>query len=1050
MNKEQSIVSHFSEIANKMPSSLAIDFENKQMTYRELDEETNVLAHYLKNDLNVQRGDIVGVMLDRSEQMIIAILAIIKAGGAFLPLDHSYPNDRKLYILEDANVQLLITDSSCWLSLDGYRGQVFAIDLQSSSLDRNVTAVDTQLSGDDLAYVIYTSGSTGRPKGVMIEHKSVLNMGEQMSDRYGMVPTEKILQFASLSFDASVSEIFVAMHIGACLVLVRKEVIDEPQRLIRYMKEKSVSAVTLPPVYLNALDVSSLTFLRILITAGEAANVKNALLCASFCRYINAYGPTECAVCVSMYRVRDLTINYESIPIGAALKNIHVTLLSGKRECKTGEPGELCVGGVCLARGYLNRPELTAEKFIDNPLSPGERLYMTGDEVVMDEDGVMSFLGRKDRQVKLSGQRIELDEIERCIHLHTAVEAAAVKVVETNRDKALIAYVVLKAGATIKDIEGFLAKSLPPIMIPRRWITMDKFPLSVSGKIDYKVLPVPVEETTDKIVQDDQVHRKLISIWSNILGTTSIDATSDFFQLGGNSLKAIHMLSDIYDAFSVNVNLSEFYEKPTIAALALSLSGAVPGSDRTPDVTDDGEMFPLAPAQRRLWIINQLNPADTSHNMSSAFRLTGPLSVDALRRAFTALAERHEILRTSFVISNDEPFQKISKGTLDVLQLIDLTADVDPSQKAARICEAISNDPFDLSKLPLYRTAVLKISSDEHILVFVTHHIIFDGWSLNVLQNEIVGLYNAFLLEGTIDLPILSYQYKDYTKWKLNYDHSSDRSYWLANLASPLPTLSLPHDFQRPAIKSFKTKYIQARFERDLLAKLKKLALEESVSLYSLIVASIKSMFFFYTRQTDMVIGTPVAGRSKAAFHDLIGCFLNIVAIRSTIDENEIFVGLMKRVHRTVVRALEHQEYPFENLNSDLGLIRDKSRNPIFDVEIDLHNLEDRKSSLQGFTGINSIPYQVDGGGGKFDLDFIFDASDEFLLVLHYNSDLFRHDTAASFVVDLETVFHTIASISNITIADISRTLQMTKAGRKAAEDSTVKSRRMQQLRASS
>jgi amino acid adenylation domain-containing protein len=691
----------------------------------------------------------------------------LKSGAAYVPIEVEYPQHRKSYMFQDSKIRVLITESDKLFTISDYEGELFAIDVQMEHLDVTMENPALSNTSNDLAYVIYTSGSTGKPKGVMVEHGGSVNMILSQLSILGIEKSDKILQFASASFDASVYEIFMALYSGATLVMADSERMKDPSKFSELLRSEEVTVATLPPSFVNVLPKNTFNSLRVLITAGEAANVSDAIGLSQHLKYVNAYGPTECSVCVTTHNVTRSDGKYGSIPIGDSIYNTGVYLFNSALQLvPVGVDGELYVSGAGLARGYINQLELTKEKFIEHPYKKGERLYKTGDLCRWTEEGELLYKGRIDRQLKVRGHRIEAQEIETVLEEIEEVDEALVESIKSSaEDTVLVAYLV---GADIK-VDGMkkrLSKILPSFMVPDYFVTLKAFPLTTQGKVDRKQLPRPQElasNNEDFVAPQSKIEKELAKIWGKVLGKHAIGVEDNFFDIGGQSLKAIQIVFEIQKILNIRIELKTLFTNPTIKSLTGVLSKTESDIYKPIPAISYQENYPVSYAQKRLWVLNKFDKENAVFNIPIACKIQGVLDVNAFNSAFRLLIQRHEILRTGIVELNGEPRQKILRPE-DVIFNFDaeIIAGDDKDSKIKAVAKEEADFVFSLEKAPLFRARLLKISDNEFVFLFTMHHIISDGWSNNILIAELFNFYKASKDNESILLPPLTIQYKDY------------------------------------------------------------------------------------------------------------------------------------------------------------------------------------------------------------------------------------------------------------------------------------------------
>ncbi|MCP4397917.1 MAG: amino acid adenylation domain-containing protein [bacterium] len=1034
--QDKTIVDLFEEQVEKTPDTIAVVCKDRQLSYRELNARANGIAYLLREEYQIQPDDRVGLLLERSVHLPAALLGVLKAGGAYVPIDPAYPQERIRHILEQSGCQVFITEPG---SHDD-APLLAETDIPRCEIGSQLAAVTTNPShptmNDRLAYVTYTSGSTGQPKGVMTTHQDVVAFQSNMEQVFGCQASDVMYALTTVTFDISVLELLNSLLTGMRVAISSDADIQDPDNILRVMKTQNISVLQVTPSRLKLLlegrAASVLESLRILLIGGEALpqelfDVLGPVL--DRVTFFNVYGPTEATIWSTCKQLNDGVLN-----IGRPLLNESVYVLSDQHQLMpVGAVGEICISGHGLARGYHGQPELTAERFIEHPFKAGERLYKTGDLGRWRPDGTLECLGRNDHQVKIRGYRVELGEIEHCLLQHEAVKAAVVMARELSDDgsKDLAAYILKNEESRMKneEISGpalreHVKKTLPEYMVPSYFVEIEKIPLTPNGKIDRKALPDPLsagmECGTNYLAPRDDVEESIAQIWQEVLQVSPIGIQDDFFELGGHSLKATRVVSRMQQELDAVLSLQTFFHYPTVAEQALQLQTQTPTVFIPIEQIPEAEYYPVSHAQRRLWILNQLESNSIAYNMPVALRVDGELDRQALEQALYALIKRHESLRTSFIEADGEPKQNILDcrlqiADLDILAYVDLTNEVDPELRAREIVEKDINTPFDLTGAPLLRvtllrlgtpnsrsetqnTQTLKHSNTKHILLFNMHHIISDGWSLNVLVRELRQLYEYFRSsidnqQSTINNP-LRIQYKDFAAWQnrvlADEENSRHQAYWVDKLAGEIPLLDLPTDFPRPALQTFDGHSIHFSIASSLFDKLQTFSRERGVSLFMLLSAVVKVLLYRYTGQGDIIVGSPVAGRNHADLEGQIGCYINTLTLRDQIRGDQPFDTFLQQVKQTATEAYDHQIYPFDRLVEELNLRRDLSRSSLFDVMVVLQNTEETTFSL----GESKIaPFEMESHISKFDLTFLFEEESNGLRVdLEYNTNLFQED----------------------------------------------------------
>ncbi|WP_244221665.1 non-ribosomal peptide synthetase [Corallococcus exercitus] len=1049
----------FEAQAGRTPEAIALQFEDQRLTYAQLEARANQLAHHLRAR-GVGPETLVGVCLERSLEMVVALLGVLKSGAAYVPLDPATPAERLAGMLEDTAASVLLIQERFRAALPSHaehplaqdsRGgarasrpsgtaQVIALDAQWEAIARQSAAPPPPLAGEDsLAYVIFTSGSTGRPKGAMNAHAGVVNRLHWMQARYGLTPSDTVLQKTPFSFDVSVWEFFWPLMTGARLVLARPGGHQEPDYLLALMAREGVTTAHFVPsmlrVFVEEPGLESLTRLRQVMCSGEALPADLVLRAQARLPHAtlhNLYGPTEAAVDVTSWECpRDASLRV--VPIGRPVANTRMYVLDRHGQpVPVGIPGELFIGGVQVGRGYWRRPTFTAERFIPDAFSdtPGARLYRTGDIARWRTDGSLEYLGRADFQVKLRGFRIELGDIEAALQSWPGVrDSVAVVRQDDVGGPRLIAYVTVEGGMLdTAGLRAFLHSRLPEYMVPSVLVRLDALPLTSSGKVDRKALPAPDAPTavrTEPIAPRDDTERALAEIFAQVLGIARVGVRDSFFELGGHSLLATQVAARVRARLGREVPLRTLFEAPTVEALArrIAPSGAVAPAPVQPGAAEPTAstgltpltrgvrpaVLPLSFAQQRLWFIHQLGTADTAYNMPFSLRLEGTLDIAALQRSFDRLLRRHEALRTTFREYEGAPEQVIhAPGPLPLRQ-VDLTGIPDLEQRraeASRLATEEARTPFDLEQGPLLRALLLKLSPTEHVLVLNLHHIISDGWSTGVLVREMGTLYAALSQNLPSPLPELPVQYADHALWQRGWLQGAvleaQLGYWRRQLQGAPSHLELPTDHPRPARQTFRGALMPVTLPPASSEALEALAKREGATPYMVLLAAFQVLLGRYAGQDDVLVGSPIAGRRHAESEALIGYFANTVVLRTRLREDDTFRSLLERVRDTTLGAYEHQDLPFEKLVEELHPARDASRTPFFQVTFTLQNAPLPALALPGLT---LEPMNADPGAIRFDLELLLHRAPEgFTGGLNFNTALFTPGTVAGMARHLKVL----------------------------------------------
>jgi amino acid adenylation domain-containing protein len=1006
--RAQCIHQLFEAQVTKTPDGIAVVCGAEQLTYQELNNRSNQLARYLQCK-NIKSQELVGICIERSIEMLISILAVWKAGAAYVPLDPNYPSERLSFMMVDAQVAVLLTQPHLLTESSPQSLHTIVLESLLWSELAQISSGDLKLDipSSNLANVIYTSGSTGVPKGVMVHHQGLHNLAQSQIKLFDLSSTSRVLQFASLNFDASSWEILMAIGSGGTLYVDSKNELLPGEDLFNYLQTQKITHVTLPPTALAVLPTKPLQDLSTIIVAGETCSPELIRQWSPNRNFFNAYGPTEGTVCATI----SAPLNGSQIAtIGRPISNVQVYILDAQlHPLPIGIPGELYIGGHGVAQGYLNRPDLTVEKFIVDPFSdkPQARLYKTGDLARYLADGNIEYLGRIDRQVKIRGFRIELGEIESAISNHPQV--AQVTVIDREDkpgNKILVAYMVPQPAQVINttEIRTFLKGRLPDYMLPAITVCLDELPVTPNGKIDRQALPVPDStqlQSKQYVAPRNEVEEQLSSIWQEVLGIDQVGVHDNFFELGGHSLLATQMMSQIRQTLGVEVPLKKLFEASTIDDLALQIQGYQADSKiLMPPLrpVSRAENLSLSFAQQRLWFFDQLEPGSPAYNMPGAVKLQGKLDFSVLEKTFCEVIRRHESLRTNFIVSQDgQPIQVINRlrdWHVNIIDLQEMPLD-EQEQQVQELAIAEAAKPFNLETDSLIRAALLLVSETEQILLLTMHHIVFDGWSMGLLVEEIATLYSAFIQGNISPLSELEIQYVDFAVWQkewLKGDILQQQvDYWQQQLAGAPALLELPTDRPRPPVQTSNGASYESTIPVHIAQVLDKLTQQEGVTLFMTLLAAFDTLLYRYTGQSDIVIGSPIANRNRAEIENLIGFFVNTLVLRNDLSGNPTFRELLQRVREVSLDAYAHQDLPFEMLVETLQPERNLSHSPLFQVMFILQNTPISNLELPGLT-LRTVATK--SSISPFDLTLSLNSTAEGLDVgWEYNTDLFDAST---------------------------------------------------------
>nr|WP_295877516.1 non-ribosomal peptide synthetase [uncultured Chitinophaga sp.] len=994
----------FEEQAIKTPDNIAVVFENTRLTYRELRKKTGRLANYLREVYHIGADDLVAVKLPRNEMMLVTILGILRAGAGYIPVDPDCPQERVDYILADSGCRALADEQL----LDDFSNSEY----QYSS---DVTPV---CHPGNLAYVIYTSGSTGRPKGAMIEHAGLLNHLIAMQEELQLDHNSRIAQNASYTFDISVWQLLNALITGGTTVIYDRPSILDPVMFVKKIIADGITVLQVVPSYLKVMmdyieegDSCDFSRLSYLLVTGEAVNqpvLKRWFDMFPQIRVVNAYGPAEAADDVTLY-VMDKAPADNNIPVGKPIRNIRIYVLDAAGMlCPVGVEGEIYVSGIGVGRAYLNDPERTAAVFTTDPFRTGVpvRMYKTGDLGKWLPDGNLEFVHRKDFQVKIRGYRVELGEIEYALSCYDGITGVVVVAnEEEDGEKSLAAYLVSDHDLSAEDLRSYLAAKLPAYMVPSYLIRLPELPLNDNGKVDRKQLPDPASLglTTGAayVAPRNAVEEQLVLIWEEILGKEQVSVKDNFFEVGGHSLRATRLASRIYKQLEVKIPLKELFTTPVLEDQARLVQQARKTAYAAIEPLPVQPCYELSPAQRRLWVLSQFDEGSLAYNMPGLFVFEGAMEEHALQYAFDRLVARHEILRTVFRENKQGELKQWVRSPEESgcrLCFEDLRGEQDGEAKARELAANAAAQLIDLGNGPLLQASVYRIANDKWMFSYVMHHIISDGWSMHVLIRELLQCYNYCVNGGTDPLSPLRIHYKDYAAWQLQQLKAeklqAHKDYWLQQFNGPLPVLDLPTDKPRPAIKTYRGGVVKKIIGSAATLQLKTIVKEQQATLFMGLLATVKALLYRYTGQTDIIIGSPVAGREHPDLENQIGFYLNTLALRTQFEGGDSFCDLLQQVRTNTLNAYDHQLYPFDDLVDELDLERDMSRSTLFDVMVVLHNTGD-PTAATALHGLKVSRYnRADTLISKFDLSFDFvEFGEEIQVTLEYNSDLFHRDT---------------------------------------------------------
>lgn len=974
-----SVASLFGHQVKKNPDSIAVTFEKVSLTYKELDIKSDSIADRLIN-MGIGIQDNVAVLAEKGVEVVIALLGIIKTGASYVPIDLKYPKDRIDYMIHDCKPKAVITFQA------ELNTELDVIDLETFDYCAVTAKSGISINSSDILYTIYTSGTTGNPKGVSVSNRGVIRLVRN-TNYATLNENTVILQTGAISFDASTFEIWGALLNGGCICMARNDVITVPLRMKQVIREQNVNTMFLTQALFNQLityDSSLFSKIKYLYIGGDKVSQNHIRLFvedtnnANVLLY-NMYGPTENTTFSTFYQIPFGPVA-ERIPIGKPISNSTAYILRGTRLCGIGIIGELCLGGDGVADGYLNQQQLTNEKFIDNPFGSG-KLYRSGDLARWRSDGNIDFLGRADKQVKIRGYRIELGEIEsRIKDISMVDDAVVITRDDSGGELRLNAYFVASGKIDSGEIIKELRKSLPEYMIPVSVMQLEKLPVTRNGKVDVQQLPrIELTDDNNYVSASNVLEKTLTDIYKEVLDISRVGVKDNFFKLGGHSLKVIKVLNQIDERVGIKLELNEVFSNPTVESLCILISkkasGSVSDSIGIPK-SEDKQYYAMSSAQKRLFIINKIEGNETIYNMPGMFEVRGKLDYHKLKEALKKLTERHESLRTSFHMIEGEPVQAIHP---------EICIDIAWEEASEREYEEIFREfvkPFDLEKAPLFRIKAVKYEEERYMLLIDTHHIISDGMSVNNIFTEFGLLYQGDLLEP------LHIQYRDYSEWMSGRDISKQKEYWLNIFHEEIPVLDMPVDFIRPAEKNYIGNALITKLHQDTRNIIKSYCDNHEITEYMFFLSALMIVLSKYSRQEDIVVGSPVSGRNHRDTEKLIGMFVNTLALRARPEKTKKYEDFLQEIKDICIKALENQEYPFDELVDAVETQRDASRNPLFDVMLALQNNDMAQFNINDITLSEiSCPTRI----VKFDLAFDINQLNGDIK-LEYREDLFKEE----------------------------------------------------------
>ncbi|SCV41473.1 Malonyl CoA-acyl carrier protein transacylase [Bacillus subtilis] len=1016
LSHSDTVFQWFEKQTEQRPDYEAVIFGNERCTYRQLNERANQLARTLRTK-GVQADQFVAIICPHRIELIVGILAVLKAGGAYVPIDPEYPEDRIQYMLKDSEAKIVLTqlDLHKHLTLDA---DVVLLD-EESSYHEDRSNLEPICGANDLAYMIYTSGSTGNPKGVLIEHRGLANYIGWAKEVYVNDEKTNFPLYSSVSFDLTVTSIFTPLITGNTIIVYDGE--DKSAVLSTIMQDPRIDIIKLTPAHLHVLkemNIAEGTTIRKMIVGGENLSTRLAQSISEQFKgqldIFNEYGPTEAVVGCMIYRYDAERDRREFVPIGTPAANTSIYVLDASMNLvPIGVPGEMYISGAGVARGYWNRPELTAEKFVHNPFAPGTIMYKTGDLANRLRDGNLIYLGRIDEQVKIRGHRIELGEVEAAMHKVEAIQKAVVIAREEEDGlQQLCAYYVSNKPITIAEIREQLSQELPDYMIPSHYVQLEQLPLTSNGKINRKALPAPevsLEQIAEYVPPGNEVESKLAALWQEVLGIHRVGIKHNFFDLGGNSIRATALAARIHKELDVNLSVKDIFKFPTIeqlANMALRMEKI-----RYVSIPSAQEMsyYPVSSAQKRMYLLSHAEGGELTYNMTGAMSVEGAIDLDRLTAAFQKLIERHEVLRTSFELYEGEPAQRIHPSVEFTIEQIQAREE----EVEDRVLYFIKS--FDLTKPPLMRVGLIELTPEKHVLLVDMHHIISDGVSMNILMKDLNQFY-----EGNEPDP-LPIQYKDYAVWQQTETQRQNikkqEAYWLNHFHDEIPVLDMPTDYERPAIRNYEGESFEFLIPTELKQRLSQMEEATGTTLYMILMAAYMILLSKYSGQEDIVVGTPVAGRSHMDVESVVGMFVNTLVIRNHPAGRKTFEDYLNEVKENMLNAYQNQDYPLEELIQHVHLPKDSSRNPLFDTMFVLQNLDQAELNLDS---LRFTPYKLHHTVAKFDLTLSIQTNqDKHHGLFEYSKKLFKKSRIEALSKDYLHILSAISQQPSIQIEHI-------------------------------
>lgn len=1025
MTNQRTMQYEMMNVFEKYSEKIAIEYGNKSITYKELDEKSNITANYILNQ-GISKGTFIGVLINDKLSMINTIIGIMKAGCVFVPMDSAYPDERIKNMLLASELKVAFVDYQNKERLNKESLNIYKIDEEFYRENSEYTyAPEVHYSPEDKIYVYFTSGTTGKPKGILGKNISLLQFIKWEIKEFGINSDFRISQFTSQCHDPFMRDIFTALCSGATICIPQtKELILDTESLINWINDSEVNLIHCTPSLFKVFNSDKLNndfiMLKYVLLAGEKVTPNEVKKWyekfGDRIQLVNLYGPTETTLAKLFYRVKQEDGNRENIPIGKPISGAKVVILDKNMNVSgKGKVGEIYIRTPYRSYGYYNDEDKNHERFIVNPFNnnPTDIIYKTGDLGRVNENGDIEFVGRVDRQIKIRGFRVELNGIENVLLRNKNIKDAVVVYKNIkNEENAICAYIVKEDDSLIKidEIKKYLKESLPSYMIPAFFMFLEKLPLNNNGKIDYSNLPLFAFDDREYTAPKNDIQKKLQDIFESVLGIDKISIDLGFLDAGGHSLNAMKLISKIYKEFGYNISLKDVFNNPTIEDLSKIVNESNGKYDLNIEKAPEKEYYPLSSAQNRMFILNRLDDKSTNYNMPLIFEVEGKLDKQSFENAINTIIENHESFRTSFKVIDGKPVQKIDKNVDFNISYLDLED---------KNIDTIIDDfirPFDLGTAPLLRVCIVKIEGNKYLLLTDMHHIIMDGVSRRLMLTEFSKLYMGD------NLPELNLQYRDYAVWQNNMieteNYKKQGEYWIDKFSDEIPVLNLETDFKRPPVQSFEGNNIEFVINSRLTKSLNDIAKNNKATLYMVLLASYNILLYKYTNQEDIIVGTPTAGRNHSDLENILGMFVNTIAMRNYPSGEKTFIEFLKEVKENALQAFQNQDFQFDELVDKLELKRNTSRNPLFDTMFVLQNMEQSELLLEG---LNISPYKFKNIISKFDLLLnAVEANTQLHCILQYCSKLFKHETIERFLKHFLNLLDDITKYPNKKLKDLS------------------------------